>query len=150
MIAYRDALKIIDNAARKARYDIGSLPWPIQVVYAVGQLDFEVTSAGVHGWLTNGSGRHAVETVKALDSIGATTCAGLVRRVLAFFPEGQPAFDDVERARQIEKVLSIAEPAWREVGDSLLEWPDDVDSLLRRYVEANADAFERAGAEPGR
>jgi hypothetical protein len=150
MIAYRDALEIADNRAREAGYDIGSLPWPIQVVYAVGQLDFEVTNGGVHGWLTNGSGRHAVETAKALDAIGATTCADLVRQILAFLPGGQPALDDVERVRQIEKVLPIAEPAWRELGNSLLEWPDDVDTLLRRYVEANADLFEFARVRPPR
>ena len=49
--------------------------------------------------------------------------------------------DDARRVAAVQRAAPSAHAAWRRLADELLDWPDDVDSLLRTYVTANAHAF---------
>ena len=140
-IAYDRALELADAVVAAKGHDALRAPRAVQVVYLVGKLDFETTTGGVLQWLTNDSGLCATETVAALTEIGAVQCAGIVNRILAFFPSGAPSRDRTDRAAEVQRLLPVAKAAWRELGNSLLDWPDDVDALLRDYVERNAAAF---------
>src|SRR4051812_18130285 len=88
MISVKDALNKADALWKQCGYDSNALPPIMKTVQLIGQLDFEVNLGGVLGWLTNSSGKYASETVSALDDIGARECAAIVRRILAFFPDG--------------------------------------------------------------
>jgi hypothetical protein len=124
--------------------DPRSAPHAMQVVHLVGRLDFEIANGGVLQWLTNQSGRYTVETIAALDEIGAADCANIVRKIVDFFPGGKLPEDEVERATLVEELCPVAYPAWCELGDSYLQpGPDDVDWLLGRYVELHALEFRR-------
>ena len=134
------ALKVTDDAWGKVGFDSRALPPTLQVVHLIDQLEFEVTLGGVLGWLTNSSGKYGPDTVKALEAIGAPKCAAIVREVLAFFPEGTPAFEDQERVRQILAVEDVAESHWSDLGDRLLAWPEDIYVLLEKFIaEHEAD-----------
>jgi hypothetical protein len=147
-IDYETALRIADESVGRHGHDARAAPAAIRVLYLVAQLDFEVTLGGVVGWLTSAAGRHGRATVAALQEIGATRCAELVERMLAHFPGGVPSEDDRERSRQIRALWPVAMSAWRELGDCLLEWPDDVDAMLRAHVGAHqADFALAAGGE---
>ena len=62
--------------------------------------------------------------------------------MLAFFPEGTPAFDCRERVRQMEVIGENGERSWSELGARLLEWPEDIHMLLEKFVaEHEADFF---------
>jgi hypothetical protein len=135
------ALRFADDAVRAQGFEVRRVSRPVQVVYLVAQLDFEMTTGGALQWLTNSSGRHARETVTALHEIGADVCARIVAEILAFFPNAHPAGPDDERLRQIEALIPTAEPTWRDLGHRLTDWPENVDALLRRYVAAHPSDF---------
>lgn len=133
------AIEIANDAWEKNGFDRGTLPSSLKIVHLIGWLDYEATLGGVLGWLTN-MGEYGPDTVKALEAVGAHQCAAIVREILAFFPEGTPASEDQERVRQIMAVEDVAEPHWRELGDRLLTWPDDIHVLLEKFVtEHEAD-----------
>jgi hypothetical protein len=140
-ITYDDALRFADEAVRARGHDPRSTAHAVQVLYLVGQLDFEITTGGVIQWLTNRSGRYPAETVGALEEIGASRCAAIVKDILALFPGGRPSENDVDRTSQVQRLLPSAEPTWRALGDSLLDWPDDVDALLREFVDHHCSEF---------
>ena len=139
MVAMGRALEVADDAWEKAGFDSRALSPTLQVVHLIGRLEFEVALGGVLGWLTN-MGDYGPDTVKALETVGAHQCATIVREMLAFFPEGTPASEDRERVQQILAVEDVAESHWRELGNRLLTWPDDIYALLQKFIaEHEAD-----------
>ncbi len=143
---YEEALQVADEAAQRANWDVRSVAKPLRIVYLVGRLEFEVALGGVIGWLVNTSGKYAVDTAEALADIGAHNCAQIIRRILALVPES-PSADDIIRAKQVEQVLPAANAAWRRWADELLDWPDDVDHLLRIHVSNHEAEFRRASVD---
>ena len=75
-----------------------------QVVCLVVHFDGEVLNGGLEQWLLNPTGEFPYETLNALDRIGAVVSAGLVRAVLAMFPDGQVSKDQEERERQYDSL----------------------------------------------
>jgi hypothetical protein len=148
--SYDEAINAADAAVRARGFDARAVSPAVRTVYLVGQLDFELTTGGVIQWLTNRSGGYASDTAHALDEIGATNCATLLRKILSFFRDGAVPEDDVARVAQIGLLRPAVDAAWRELGDSLLEWPDDVDVLLRRYVASHSTEFEQAARDAAR
>lgn len=133
MMTPDEAIDFALEACKKLGYDERALPPSLEVVYLIGQLSFEVMQGGVYGWLNN-VGERGPDTVKALEAVGAHQCAAIVREILAFFPEGAPAFDGQERVRQMEDIGEVGERSWSELGDRLLEWPDDINVLLQKFI----------------
>jgi hypothetical protein len=142
MPSVKDALDKADALWAQRGSDVNALPEAIRTVHLIGQLDFEVNLGGVLGWLTNSSGRYASETAQALDAVGARECASIIRRINAVFPTGSPPTDDRARAQEIQRLLPDAHSAWRELGDALLAWPDDITSLLEVYVTKHQSDFK--------
>ncbi len=134
-------LRLADRVVVRHGFDLAAVPHPIAVVYLVGQLEFEVASGGVLQWLTNSSGREAPATAAALREIGAAACAEIVDQIIATVVPAPDFRDDADRSRAVRLESVGAQSAWRELADDLLDWPDDVDILLRRFVGANAEAF---------
>ena len=134
-----DAIKFTNEALKEVGYDRRALPPSLKVMHLIGWLDFEVALGGVLGWLTN-MGEYGPDTVKAFETVGAHQCAATVREILAFFPEGTPAIDCQDRMQQILAVEDIAEIHWRELGNRLLTWPEDICVLLQKFIaEHEAD-----------
>ena len=75
-----------------------------------------------------------MDTVAALDAIGASQAAALVRRAVAMFPESDPPRDRDTRCALMEQLPAQAEE-WSALDDQFYAYPDDLTSLLRRYVE---------------
>lgn len=146
MDRYVGALRAADAIVARHGYDVHAVPHPVRVVYLVGQLEFELVGGGVAQWLSNRSGRYAGATVAALREIGAEACACIVERMIVPIGPEERLDDDAWRADVVRLAPIDVVGAWRSLADDLLEWPDDVDALLRRYVAANEAAF--AGA-PG-
>ncbi len=142
MIDVKSAMEVADAAWESAGGDPRAVAMELRVAHLIGQLDFEVNLGGVLGWLTNSSGRYGRETVAALEMVQAHTSAAILEKILAFFPDGKPSPDDSLRGEQIQKLMAVAEGPWRELGDSLLEWEDDMGGLFERYVVEHASAFD--------
>ena len=140
MIDVEHALEVADTAWENHGFDARALPPSLKVVHLIGWLDAAVAQGGVYGWLINSSGPHGPDTVTALETVGAHQCASIVREILAFFPEGTPSFDDQTRVRQMEDIGEVGERSWRDLGNRLLEWPDDIYALLEKFIaEHEAD-----------
>jgi Domain of unknown function (DUF4375) len=140
MIDSDQAIEISDNAWEKAGFDAKRLTYAVRVVHLIARLNVETILGGILGWLSNAGG-YALETVAALESVGAHTAASIVREVIAFFPDGTPAFSAHERARQIMDIADLAESHWSELGDRLLAWPDDINALLQKFINEHEADF---------
>ena len=141
MSDYVQALHAVDAAVARHGFEIGAVSHPIAVVYLVGRLEYEVAGGGVVQWLTNRSGRYAALTVAALTEIGAEKCASIVDRIIQTLGAGTDFADDAQRVAAVQRVAASAQAAWRDLADELLDWPDDIDALLRSYVAANRMEF---------
>jgi len=135
-----DAVKFTNDVWEKAGYNRHSIPPALQVVHLVGWLDYEVNLGGVYGWLIN-MGEYGPATADALGAIGAHQCAAIVREILAFFPGGTPSSEDRERVRQMEAIGETGERSWRELGNRLLTWPDDIYVLLQNFINEHEADF---------
>jgi hypothetical protein len=111
------------------------------VAYCVDALEREVNNGGFRQFFDNSSGDTAVETAAALDAIHARQAAALVRRALAQFPQGAPPRDRDERSRLMDELPESAAERWMILDDEFYTYPDDLTTLMRRYVEAHRDEF---------
>jgi Domain of unknown function (DUF4375) len=140
MIDANRAIENVDRAWKNIGFDRRALPMTLQAVHFVAWIESEVMIGGVLGWLVN-MGEYGPDTVNAFEAVGAHQCAAIVREILSFFPGGKPATEDQERVRQITAVEEIAEPRWSELGDRLLDWPDDINALLQKFINEHEADF---------
>jgi Domain of unknown function (DUF4375) len=134
------AVDFVNAKWRGLNHDRRALPLPLRVVHLINWITFEVVQGGVMGWLIN-MGEYGLDTVNAFEVVGAHQCAAIVREILSFFPGGKPATEDQERVRQITAVEDVAEPRWSELGDRLLDWPDDINALLQKFINEHEADF---------
>ena len=64
-----------------------------QTAYCLDCLEREVNNGGFDQFFVNSSGDTSLETITALDRLGAHHTADLVRRAVAVFPNGDPSSD---------------------------------------------------------
>jgi Domain of unknown function (DUF4375) len=134
------AVDFTNEVWAKVGYNRSALPATIQTVHLIGWLSYEVALGSAYGWLIN-MGEYGPATVDALETVGAHQCASIVREILAFFPNGKPAFDCRERVRQMEEIGEAGETRWSGLGDRLLTWPDDIDTLLQQFINEHEADF---------
>lgn len=134
------AIEVANHAYKNAGYNIRALPSALQVVRLIDQTELEIVLGGVYGWLIN-RGEYGPDVAKAFETIGAHTCAAIVREILAFFPASMPSVDERERVQQMEDIGEVGETNWRELGNRLLTWPDDVYELLAKFVAEHESDF---------
>lgn len=113
---------------------------PERVFVCVWQLEAEVNNGGFAQYYTNSSGDLAADAPAALEAIGATHTAGIVRAANALFRGGPPR--DPE-ARE-DAFDSVADDAFEELDDRFLAYEDDLSSLLYAYVQTNRSAIRGA------
>ena len=74
---------------------------PEQRLLLLSQLRSETLNGTVEQYLTNSSGDHLNAALSALEDVGASECAAVLREVCAWFPESQPSQDREARCRQL-------------------------------------------------
>ena len=112
-----------------------------QVVYCLAELRTEVNNGGFNQYYFNSSGDYALETVAALETVGAAYTAEMVRRGNALFPEGRPAKDIDERREQLAHLSRADLQTLEQLNRPYYADPDDLDTLLRKYIAAHAEDF---------
>lgn len=117
-----------------------------RVAYCVDAVEREVNNGGFRQFFDNSSGDTALDTVAALEAIGAPQAAALVRRAIAVFPGGEPPADRDERCALMETLPASAEDEWMALGDEYYTYPDDLTTLLRRYAESHRGDFRPTSA----
>jgi Domain of unknown function (DUF4375) len=112
-----------------------------RVAFHVDELEREVNNGGFSQFFGNLSGAHVPETIAALEAIGAEQMAALVREAAALLPGGTLPADQAERSSVLEAVSDSVRAAWADLDGRFCAYPEDLASLLRRYVEANQGQF---------
>ena len=112
-----------------------------QTVYCLDALEREVNNGGFDQFFFNSSGDTAMETIAALERLGAKHTAALVRRAVAVFPDGQPVADRDAREKQMATLPDSARELWSKLDDEFYEYRDNLAVLERAYVQAHRADF---------
>jgi hypothetical protein len=130
--------------AREGSVGYDGLSQPEQIALCVDGLEREVNNGGFEQYFFNSAGDHAHDCLDALEEIGALLMAKLLRKALAIFGPAGPDPDREERGLQLEALGDRVAPKLEPLDDAFFDYPDDLASLLRTFVEANASAFSPA------
>jgi hypothetical protein len=106
-----------------------------EVVDLVNAVEGEVNNGGFHQFFYNNAGDNTMETIQALETIGAKNMADIVRRAAALFPGDMPPKDRFARQDVLLEKYPRAE-AFESLNDEFFAYPDDVAHLLARYKAA--------------
>lgn len=78
---------------------------PLEVIgVGVWMLEAEVNNGGFDQYYFNSAGDLALQTVRALETIGVTSTASLLATANAEFPDASPPVDRDERQRVLEEI----------------------------------------------
>ena len=137
-----DHTAVMNGCDEKAqRLGLAALTDAERIVVLVSRANFEVESGGLSAFFYNSAGDHAVETVSALEAVGAKEAGAALRAAMAKFPGGSPPADRERRY-----------PGWQQVSESLGAFDTafnrddpDVFSRLCSYIEAHATELQEHG-----
>ena len=111
------------------------------VAYCVDALEREVNNGGFEQFFGNSSGDTSAETLAALEKIGARQAAELLRSALSPFPNGAPPKDRDGRCELIDAMSDEVRSQWGELDARFWDYPDDLTSLMRQFVNAHRSEF---------
>ena len=103
-----------------------------EVADLIGALEDEVNNGGFHQFFYNNAGDNTMETIQALETIGAAKIADVVKRAAALFPGGMPPKDRFARQDVLLENFPRAE-AFEALNDEFYAYPDDLADLLAKY-----------------
>ncbi len=127
--------------AREAAHGVNSLSPAERVFLCVWNLEAEVNNGGFEQFYINSAGDNALETPSALREIGATQTAALAEAANNVFrPQGPPT-DREARAQALARLGATATDALKALDAKFYEYPDNLEELLRQFVERNRDDF---------
>jgi hypothetical protein len=106
------------------------------VQHLIEELESEINNGGFDQFFFNSAGDYTAETIEALNAIGATHTAGIVKAAASRFPDGMPPKDRNERQDILEKISPDSD-AFEEDDDAFLEYRDDLAFLLSNYDAAS-------------
>jgi hypothetical protein len=129
-----EAIEVSDREIVAAEFDVSRLSEVSRHIYLINILNFELANGGPTQWLINRSGEYAAETLESLRAIGADRVADHLQNILDTFPASTPPKDDCERKTLALSLEASYRSTWQDSSDRILDWPDDVDSLLRAFL----------------
>jgi hypothetical protein len=105
-----------------------------QTVILIWSLQGEVSNGGFDQFYCNSTGDYAVETVRALEGIGAKKTAALLSEGNRLFPT-QPVTPDRERRiAELDTFSDSATQTWDRLERVFYSDPDRLDELLVEYL----------------
>jgi hypothetical protein len=117
-----------------------------QAFVCVYELEAEVNNGGFDQFLRNSPGQHALETVAALEAIGASSMAEITRQAVALiFPDGTVPRDQADRISRLDADEGTLDEL-QSLDRRFYEYPDDLTELLFRYVQRHRESIR--GAKP--
>ena len=113
-----------------------------QVFQCVWGLEGEVNNGGFDQYYFNSAGDCALDTVAALEVIGAKHTANLVRQTNAVFGKAGPSPDRFTRQKQLFALDDTKTKRLSELDEEFLKYNDKLGQLLEAYVSKNAGGFQ--------
>jgi hypothetical protein len=109
-----------------------------EVLALIDALEGEVNNGGFHQFFYNSAGDNTLETIRALEKIGAATMADIVKRAAAMFPGEMPPKDRFLR----QDLLLESYPdsaAFRKLDEEFYGYPDNLPELLAKFRNRSKD-----------
>ena len=106
-----------------------------RVTELLDELEAEVNNGGFDQYFYNSAGDNTAETIQALDAVGAMHMANILRRAAAKFPGGMPPKERFTRQAVLLELFPEA-AAFEELDNEFYAYPDDLSSLLKKFVAA--------------
>ena len=101
----------------------------------IGRLEAEVNNGGFDQFFFNSAGDDAAPTIQALELIGATKTAAIVRRACRKFPGGMPPAD---RERRQELLLGVVShgtsDAFEAEDEEFYVYEEDLSALVAAHA----------------
>jgi Domain of unknown function (DUF4375) len=105
---------------------------PEEIAELVRELEDEVNNGGFDQFFFNSAGDRTMETIYALETIGAVKMASILKRAAGKFPGGSPPRDRYARQDVLLKSFPDA-AAFGELDGEFYKYPDDLATLLKEY-----------------
>jgi hypothetical protein len=112
-----------------------------RVVLCLDGLEREVNNGGFAQFFENSAGDHAMDTIEALKTLGASQMAAMVSDAVSVFPENRPASDRDRRQEQLARLDPQARARLDELDSAFYKYPENLAALERKYVRAHQDQF---------
>jgi Domain of unknown function (DUF4375) len=133
----------MDRAFEKiASTGLDSLTSSERFAFALYWLYLETNNGGLHQFFFNDAGKLAQDALRGLETLGASDTAGILRRAMSVFPEGNVPIDQRERREYLCEVLSPAqEKSLDDLSTEFLKSLEPVADLLAKYIERHPEEF---------
>ena len=117
-----------------------------RIFYLCNAIERDVNCDGFLGYIFEHDGCYATETVVALETIGAPKTADILRRAIAFLPNGVCPTDYFEREDILFTDYDGYSSAYSELDEEFYSYPDGVLwQLNAAYARARRDSFSAPG-----
>lgn len=92
----------------------------------------EVNNGGLHQFFFNFTGEHSLETLLALNEIGSSDSAVILKQAISLFPSASVSIDTLERRKALE-TINITK--LRKLDDAFHKIDDSFDTCLISYAQ---------------
>jgi hypothetical protein len=113
---------------------------PHEIIDLVVELEDEVNNGGFHQFFNNSSGDNTFETIQALEIIGATMVADILRRAAFKFPGNMPPRDRRQRLDLLWANFPRTDEFY-ELDKEFFAYPEDLSVLIAAYKSRFPDDF---------
>ena len=111
---------------------------PTDVVALVDGLEGELNNGGFDQFFFNSTGDYALETIDALNRIGAHQTAEIVQLACDRFPHGSPPFDIGLRRNLLLESVSADADAFNDLDERFYAYEEPLQELLDAFKEKHA------------
>ena len=106
-----------------------------EVARLIGELEAEVNNGGFDQFFFNSAGNEASEILEALDAVGATRTAEIVRRACSRFAGGMPPKGWTDRQEELTERVSPDSDAFDTEDEEFFAYEDDLAGLVAAYSD---------------
>lgn len=103
---------------------------PSEVKRLIDALEGEVNNGGFDQFFFNSAGNEAAQIIQALEAVGASKTAAIVRRACAKFPGAMPPAEWFVRQGVLLDVVSPDSESFEQEDDDFLAYEEDLAALV--------------------
>lgn len=137
-------IKMIKTLCDMYGTEIAKMPDKAQVFMDVTYFKGCFDDGGLDGFLNNPAGDRALETLAALDKIGAKQTRTLLERACSVYPGGLVPREIEQRQRLVDGDDGVW-TLWDEIEQAIAADPDDIDALVITWLEQHKQDFPSVG-----
>ena len=118
-----------------------NLTKPEQIIFMIDQLEMEINNGGFAQYYGNSGSDYAQDVPFALESIGASYTADLVRKGNSLFPNGLPPKIWPDRQVLLDNIINDIHDQLDELDNLFYEYKDPLGKLQREYIHKYKEHF---------